>query len=256
MPKRPFERSHAILIASALFAFATPAFADLWAYVDPQGRSHVADRQVDARYKLFFKGETTLDAPGAAEARSRAIDALAGTRLYEQATDPARMRRFASLIQANAHSTGLDPALVLAVVAVESAFDPRAVSEKGAVGLMQILPETGERYGVRGDAHRSTVDKLFEPATNLRVGTRYLRDLLARFENDLSLALAAYNAGEGAVTTRANRVPPFAETRDYVRLVRALYAVYRPAPPAPTGRVQIVRPSKKPARDYTDVASE
>ena len=246
-----------LLIAVAIGACASPAFADLWAYVDPQGHSHVANRQVDARYTLFFKGATTLDAPEApADARSRAIDALAGTRLYEQATDPARVHRFTSLIEANARSAGLDPALVLAVVAVESAFDPRAVSDKGAVGLMQILPDTGERYGVRTDAKRSTTDKLLDPATNVHVGTRYLRDLLARFGNDLSLALAAYNAGEGAVATHANRVPPFAETRDYVRLVRALYAVYRPAPPSPSGRVRIVKPRATLAGDGADVASE
>ena len=244
-----------LLIAVAIAACANPAFADLWAYVDAQGRSHVANRQIDARYTLFFKGETTLDAPEPA-ADAHAIDALAGTRLYEQATDPARMHRFSPLIEANARSAGLDPALVRAVVAVESAFDPRAVSDKGAIGLMQVLPDTGKRYGVRADAKRSTSDKLLDPATNLQVGTRYLRDLLARFGNDLSLALAAYNAGEGAVTMHANRVPPFAETRDYVRLVRALYAVYRPGPPTPKDPVRIVKSRATAARDYADVASE
>ena len=243
-----------LLIAVAIGVCASPALADLWAYVDPQGHSHVANRQVDARYTLFFKGETTLDAPDPPE--PRAIDALAGTRLYERATDPARMRRFSPLIETNARAAGLDPALVRAVVAVESAFDPRAVSDKGAIGLMQILPDTGERYGVRADAKRSTSDKLLDPATNLHVGTRYLRDLLARFGNDLSLALAAYNAGEGAIATHANRVPPFAETRDYVRLVRAIYAIYRPAAPASKDPVRIVKPRATTARDYADVASE
>src|SRR6185437_7757583 len=157
-----------LLIAVAIGACASPAFADLWAYVDPQGHSHVTNRQVDARYTLFFKGATTLDAPDAPP-DARTIDALAGTRLYEQATDPARVHRFSPLIEANAHAAGLDPALVRAVVAVESAFDPRAVSAKGAVGLMQILPDTGERYGVRADAKRRTSDKLLDPATNLRV---------------------------------------------------------------------------------------
>jgi soluble lytic murein transglycosylase-like protein len=244
------------LLAVALCVFAAPAFADLWAYVDAQGRSHVANRQVDARYTLFFKGDTTLDAPEARrDERSDAVDMLARTRLYRQATDPARMQRFAPLIEANARSSGLDPALVRAVVAVESAFDPHAMSDKGAVGLMQVLPDTGERYGVRADRKRSTADKLFDPATNLRVGTRYLRDLLARFGNDLSLALAAYNAGEGAVATHANRIPPFAETRDYVRLVSALYAVYRPAASAPD-RARIVVPRARSRLRYADVASE
>lgn len=248
----PFLRT---LIALALCACAGAARADLWAYVDAQGRSHVANRQLDARYKLFFKGKTTLDAPAAPdEPGSRAIEALTGTRLYERVTDPAVNRRYAQMIETNAHASGLDPALVKAVVAAESAFDPRAVSDKGAVGLMQVLPETGERYGVHGDARRSTTQKLYDPATNLRIGTRYLRDLLARVENDVSLALAAYNAGEGAVATHDNRVPPYAETRRYVDVVQALYAIYRPAPPASTKRVQIVR--RSPAADYADVTSE
>lgn len=233
------------LIALAVASHAIAAYADLWAYVDGQGRSHVANRQVDARYKLFFKGDTTLDAPSATtQERSKAIDALAGTALYRRATDPVLAQRYAPLIETNALANGLDPALVKAVVAVESAFNPRAISDQGAVGLMQVMPGTGERYGVTADARRSAADKLFDPAINLRVGTRYLRDLLARFANDLSLALAAYNAGEGAVTTRNNRVPPFAETRDYVKLVQQLYAIYRPQPAAPTGRVQLIKPAR------------
>ena len=82
---------------------------------------------------------------------------------------------------------------------------------------MQVIPDTGERYGLAGDARRSIAQLLLDPATNLRIGTRYLRDLLDRFENSLPLALAAYNAGEGSVAARENTVPPFAETRDFVR---------------------------------------
>lgn len=126
MPALPPLRA---LIALALIAYAASAFADLWAYVDAQGHSHVANRQVDARYTLFFKGETTLDAPQASvEERSRAVA-------------PARAQRFAPLIEANARATGLDAALVKAVIAVESAFDPRAMSGRGAIGLMQVLPK-------------------------------------------------------------------------------------------------------------------
>lgn len=230
------------LIALAAFAHPKLAFADIWAYVDAQGRSHVAERRVDSRYQLFYKGKTTLDVPAARdEERAHAIESLAGTPLLTHATDPARTKRYATLIEASAQANGLDPALVKAVMAVESAFDPRAVSDKGAIGLMQVLPETAERYGVHDDARRSGVDKLFDPATNVRVGTRYLRDLLARFENDLSLALAAYNAGEAAVATHANRVPPF--SRDYVRLVRAVYAIYRPERDAPRRPIEVLKPA-------------
>ena len=230
------------VIALAAFAHAKLAFADIWAYVDAQGRSHVADHRVDSRYQLFYKGKTTLDVPTARdEDRAKAIESLAGTPLFAHATDPARTKRYASIIESNARANGLDPALVKAVMAVESAFDPRAVSDKGAIGLMQVLPETAERYGVRSDKRRSRADKLFDPATNVRVGTRYLRDLLSRFENDLSLALAAYNAGEGAVTMHANRVPPFAETREYVRLVRAVYAIYRPQNDVQRGPMKVLK---------------
>lgn len=234
------------LIALAIAAYAESAFADLWAYVDAQGRSHVANRQLDARYSLFYKGRTTLDVPAAStQARAPANGALAGTRLYERNTDPARVQRFAALIETNARSTGLEPALVQAVVTVESAFDPHAVSGKGAIGLMQVLPETAERYGVHDDAHRSAAQKLLDPATNLRIGTRYLSDLLARFDNDLSLALAAYNAGEGAVATHDNAVPPFDETRDYVRRVTQFYALYGPPMPATPAQVRIVEQRKE-----------
>jgi soluble lytic murein transglycosylase-like protein len=224
-----------------LAARAPAALADLWAYVDEQGRSHVANRQLDARYKLFFKGNTTLDVPDVAQAeRARAVEALAGTQLYERATNRALTRRFEPLIDTHARANGLDPALVKAVVAVESAFDPGAVSAKGAVGLMQVLPATGARYGVAGDAP-SMARKLLDPATNLRVGTRYLKDLLARFAHDIPLALAAYNAGEATVEANGGRVPPFQETRTFVTLVQRVYALYRAERATPVAPVRIIR---------------
>jgi soluble lytic murein transglycosylase-like protein len=111
-----------------------------------------------------------------------------------------------SYVQLVAPEYRLEPALVLAVMAAESNFDPAAVSPKNAQGLMQLIPETGRRFGVRS---------LLDPAQNIRGGMAYLRWLLAYFEGDLTLALAAYNAGEGAVE-RYLGVPPFAETRNYV----------------------------------------
>jgi soluble lytic murein transglycosylase-like protein len=218
------------------------ARADLWAYVDEQGRSHVANRQIDARYQLFFKGATTLDVPdGPSAERAQALAALSGTQLYEHAMDERRVRRFASLIETHARTNGLDPALVKAVVAVESAFDPLALSAKGAIGLMQIVPDTAMRYGLTADARKSIAQKLLDPATNVRIGTRYLRDLLARFADDLPLALAAYNAGEGSVTAHDNAVPPFAETRDYVRLVQQVYALYRSPAARPAPAIRLIR---------------
>ena len=230
-----------VALATVASSLCGVARADLWAYVDEQGRSHVANHQVDARYKLFFKGETTLDAPNTRENdREQALAALSGTTLYARATDESLSRRYASLIETHARANGLDPALVKAVIAVESSFDPVALSARGAIGLMQIIPDTGVRYGLVPDGRRSVGDKLRDPAINVRIGTRYLRDLLTRFGNDVSLALAAYNAGEGNVASRANSVPPFAETREYVRLVRQVYALYRPPAAAPPRPVRLI----------------
>lgn len=109
-----------------------------------------------------------------------------------------------------AGSEGLDPDLIKAVAWVESGFDPRAVSPKGAVGLMQLMPATAARYGVRD---------LTDPYESLEAGTRHLRDLLEEFDGDVTLALAAYNAGSGAVR-RHGGVPAYPETRSYVKKVR------------------------------------
>jgi len=107
----------------------------------------------------------------------------------------------------------VDPALVQAIVAVESSFDPRAISPKGAIGLMQLMPQTAVRYDVSDP---------FDPQENLTGGTRYLRDLLSRFGGDLPQVLAAYNAGEAAVY-KYQGVPPYRETREYIQKVMARY---------------------------------
>ncbi len=234
------------ICAAALTLVTSTAEADLWAFVDAQGHSHVSDHPVDARYTLFFKGETTLDAPATDHARADAMAALAGTRLYGRATDARSLQRYGALIDTHARRNHLDPALVKAVIAVESAFDADALSPKGAVGLMQVIPDTGARYGLTDDARASIAQKLRDPATNVRIGTRYLRELIDRFPGDLTLALAAYNAGEGRVADH-NAVPPFAETRDYVKLVQLVYALYRPpaAPSPPPAAVRLRRPSTR-----------
>lgn len=117
-----------------------------------------------------------------------------------------------------AQTYGLPMALILAVMHAESAFDPGARSSAGAIGLMQVIPATGRRYGVHVGLH--------EPEVNVDVGSRYLRDLLAMFDGDKALALAAYNAGEGAVLRHGRRIPPFRETQAYVPRVLRLYAQY------------------------------
>jgi soluble lytic murein transglycosylase-like protein len=118
-----------------------------------------------------------------------------------------RRSRYASLIETVARQFKLDEELLHAVVRAESAYNPKAVSSAGAIGLMQLMPATAERYGV---------NDIWNPTQNLRGGARYLRDLLEQFDDDLMLALAAYNAGEGAVMRYGNRIPPYPETRNYV----------------------------------------
>jgi soluble lytic murein transglycosylase-like protein len=177
-----------------------------------------------------------------------AVDALRETPIYKRLVDHPNIRYFQALIDRSARARGLDAALVKAVIAVESAFDPAAVSAKGALGLMQVMPETGTRYGVATDRKRTLEQKLLDPEINLRIGTTYLRDLLALFVGDVTLALAAYNAGEQTVARYANRVPPYPETQEYVKLVQQFYELYRPAPPQrqPTQPARILIPSSRP----------
>jgi len=121
------------------------------------------------------------------------------------------------LVAAASRTYGLDPALVAALMHVESAYQPQARSPKGALGLMQVMPATGARYGV------ASPRDLLDPATNIDVGARYLRDLQAMFGGRIELMLAAYNAGEGAVKRYGNRIPPYPETQEYVRKILRLY---------------------------------
>ena len=219
-------------LLAALAATAGIAHADLWVYRDETGKAHFAPTQVDARYQLFYRGTTNLDAPPAPTPVPPDFEG-AGEIIRNRVSGHPNVARFTPLIEQHASRHGLDPALVKALVAVESAFDPNAVSPKGAVGLMQIIPATAERYGITGDAKRSIEQKLKDPTINVRIGTRYLADLLKRFENDAVLALAGYNAGEYAVERYDRRVPPFPETRAYVTLVQQFRELYAPAPPPP-----------------------
>jgi len=129
---------------------------------------------------------------------------------------------------------GVNPALVEAIVAVESSFNPRAISSKGAMGLMQLMPQTASRYGVSDP---------FDPQENLTGGTRYLRHLLRLFDGDFTKVLAAYNAGENAVL-RYRGLPPYRETRDYVRKVLARY---QPDPVSPSFPSIVSRRDGSPA---------
>ncbi|MFO1433667.1 MAG: lytic transglycosylase domain-containing protein [Candidatus Competibacteraceae bacterium] len=128
--------------------------------------------------------------------------------------DQTNRKLYAPQIEQIARTYGLDPQLLHAVIGAESAYDPAAVSTKGAMGLMQLMPDTARRFGVEDP---------FNPTANLHGGARYLRWLMDRFQSDLELVLAAYNAGEGAVERYGNAIPPYEETRTYVARVLDYY---------------------------------
>ena len=213
--------------------------ADVWGYVDEQGRPHVATEKLDDRYQLFFKGRSSADLP-VAPAPSESDESFKQTAIYQRIVNHPNAKRFEPMIVRYAKQESVDIALVKAVVAVESAFEPEVVSPKGAIGLMQVIPETAQRYGVNDDKRRTVAQKLLDPAINLRVGTHHLAALLVLFANDVPLALAAYNAGEAVVVRYDNQIPPYPETQEYVKLVQQFYAMFRPPPP--------VRALTKPAR--------
>ena len=149
------------------------------------------------------------------------------------------------LIDRHARHHGVRPDLVRAVIAVESAFNPRARSHKGAMGLMQLMPATARRFDV---------DRPYDPAQNIGAGVAYLRELLDRYQGDETLALAAYNAGPGAVDRHGLKVPPYRETRDYVKKVRSRtgqLASRRPAAPVFYRVVELVDGREVPR--YTNV---
>lgn len=130
---------------------------------------------------------------------------------------PLELHRYAETISRAALSQGVDVSLVRAVIHAESAFNPRAVSPKGARGLMQLMPATARQMGVKNS---------FSPDENIIGGTRYLGSLLRKYQGNIAYALAAYNAGEGAVE-KYSGLPPFTETREYVKRVQLLHDRYR-----------------------------
>ncbi|HLF83131.1 MAG TPA: lytic transglycosylase domain-containing protein [Blastocatellia bacterium] len=142
-----------------------------------------------------------------------------------------------ALVQEASVQNGLDPCLVLSVIRAESSFNRTAVSVKGASGLMQLMPETATRFGVKN---------IFDPRENVLGGTKYLRWLLDRFRGDVRLALAGYNAGEGAVEFYGYRIPPFRETQNYVRLIYSRYSNIHlgSVPSAPA--VEAIKPAEQP----------
>jgi soluble lytic murein transglycosylase-like protein len=203
---------------------------DVYKYVDAEGNIYFSDeplrgaglrlewKRTSARLVTENKRQSETLRRQQAEAQAR-LQARADTALDLYAMRPAhpvsgsmavRRARYSHLIEQAAQRHGLMPALLHAVIRTESAYKPNALSHAGACGLMQLMPGTAARFNV-GD--------IWDPAENIRGGATYLRLLLDMFDNDLRLALAAYNAGENAVKKYGNEIPPYRETQDYVRKV-------------------------------------
>jgi hypothetical protein len=181
-----------------------PAGAGTYRFVDETGTVHYTNAPDSPRYRSV--PGFPADRPSAPSAARSGSHRTASLRV--RATQP-----YAQLIREAADRHRVDVGLVEAVVTAESAGNPRAVSRKGAQGLMQLMPQRSAQLGVRDP---------FDPRQNIEGGVRHLRDLLERYGGNLTLALAAYNAGVDAVRTYSG-VPPYAETQEYVRRVRALY---------------------------------
>ena len=237
-----WRSSMALTLTALLMAlFATAARADVWGYVDGQGVAHFSAEPLDERYEIFFRGNETFAAGKGAKdlPPSAGINAAAGAAAATPGAYAApKLRTFFDmspsykavkhLLRDASATHGIDYELLQAVIATESGFDTYAVSPKGAVGLMQLIPPTAERYGVRADKNSPVAKKLTDAKTNIKAGSRYLRDLIDMFPGQLELAIAAYNAGEGAVHRAGNKIPNFPETRNYVKTVLQLYAYLKP----------------------------
>ncbi|BBL69978.1 lytic transglycosylase [Methylogaea oryzae] len=183
------------LALAALLAAVSSARADVYKFTDrSSGHVYYTDRPSHSGYRLLIK-------------------TFSGVTVTYRELEKNR-RLYAPVIDAVASKYGLDPALLHAVIRAESGYNSRAVSPKGAVGLMQLMPDTASRYGV-SDRH--------DPNANIEGGARYLRDLIGMFGANLKLVVAAYNAGENAVIRHGNQIPPYPETQEYVSRVLGQY---------------------------------
>jgi soluble lytic murein transglycosylase-like protein len=192
-----------------------PSVGDVFKYVDASGNVYFTDAPLRggdyrlewkrAAKKVIMENSRRLVAIG-----RRKLSALPGARSIPPKTLSLRRSRYAGLIERTAQRFNLHPELLHAVIRAESAYNPVAVSSAGAIGLMQLMPDTAARYGV---------SDIYDPGENVRGGARYLRFLLDMFDHDLRLALAGYNAGENAVVKYGNQIPPYPETQQYVRRV-------------------------------------
>lgn len=189
------------------FCCSWPAKADIYEYTSNNGMVYLSNVQENSQYNVLISAPAE---PTAEKEPQGQPD--------KPPFNHADKSSYNQLIKGIARKYGVDSALLHAVITVESKYNPKAVSNKGAVGLMQLMPKIASQYGI---------DNLYDPAQNVQGGAQYLRYLLNKFNGDVSLALAAYNAGEIAVARNGNRIPPYRETRDYVPRVLHFYRKYQ-----------------------------
>lgn len=204
-------------IALALLTFLPPikAGADVYKYVDASGHVYYTDTPKHSGFKLILSSPPPFVYVSKDFGRMRVLGRAVRRGGGELSNLRAQRRaEFAPLIEAAANKYSLDPALLHAVIRAESGYNPDAVSNKGAAGLMQLMPATASRFGVH--------DR-FDPQENIEGGARYLSTLLGMFPSDVKLAVAAYNSGENTVKKFGNQVPPIAETQNYVDRVLDYY---------------------------------
>ncbi|MEW8689754.1 MAG: lytic transglycosylase domain-containing protein [Candidatus Thiodiazotropha endolucinida] len=184
-----------LLLLAVCFCVPMSVSAEIYKYRGSDGSIHFTDKPMKGNYRLLWRS-------GKKKRNSRSNYSLARLRKNKAELTP--------IIDDVARQLHLHPGLLHAVVMVESAYNPKAISSKGARGLMQLMPATANRYGVNDS---------YDPIQNLQGGAQYLKDLLKMFEFDIKLALAAYNAGENAVFKYGNTIPPYPETQNYVKKV-------------------------------------
>jgi len=217
-----------LTLIGILLLASMPLHAGFYKYVSPGGEVLCTDKPVKGSYKLVWKKEQIMVDKAITWSKGKS-SGLKTVRLNAtnnvRITKPTRSRikpqldvksihvnraRYSDMIDDIARKSRLYPELLHAVVKAESAYDPNAVSRAGAVGLMQLMPQTASRFGVADSR---------DPKSNLEGGARYLRELLTHYNNNIKLALAAYNAGEKAVEKYGNKIPPYPETQNYVKKV-------------------------------------
>jgi hypothetical protein len=219
-----------------LAAAVQPATAQIYAWRDDDGHLVVSDHERGGASKGYAPTGTTYQVADSS---------------YRATRPSTNSARYADIIREHAGRHGLSPDLVTAVIQVESAFNPRALSPKGAMGLMQLMPSTATEYGVMHP---------FDPDENIGAGVAYLRRLMDRYDGRVELALAAYNAGPGAVDKYGETVPPYQETRNYVRKIKSVTPISLGARRVIYKIVEIVDgrevprySDEKPEGDYTVV---